>query len=195
MHWSQLEGLAAETGEEPFALLEALFPGARYVRIVRDDLDRQAVSLWIAMRTGVWSERVGSPEAERRRVPYTFSRIRDERELIARSETLWTEMFASAGIEPFVVRYEELAAHYETTVAAALEAATGSIVDPAAIAPPESRPQGGDGRSTQLLDRFRPDHERFPDGSPFRLDEAADLVRRGAARARRTVSPGTRSRH
>jgi trehalose 2-sulfotransferase len=196
LHSNQLDDLRAETGwsAQPIELVEQLFPGTRYLRIVRDDFNRQAISVWIATHTGIWSERIGEPEAARRPVPYNFARIKAQRDLIARGELFWDSAFADAGIEPAVVHYDALVTAYASTIAAALEAATGARIEPDTIPPPDSRKQGGDPMSTELLERFRTDLERHPDGAPFRLDDVADLFRRGGRRARVSLASAFRAR-
>jgi LPS sulfotransferase NodH len=188
IHWRQLEELAGEVDPTtpPFRLLQHLFPGARYIETVRADVDRQAISLWTAMHTRVWAERVGAPANARRRVPYSFSGIKRQRDLISHGNAMWASSFAEAGVEPFVVAYEQLAAEYEATVAAAVQSATGACLEPRRIPPPSSRKQGADARSAELLERFRSDLERFPDGSPFRLADAVDRVRLRISGARRS---------
>ena len=80
LHWDEFVALRAEalgtTAGLSIDFLERLFPNVTYVRIVRRDLDRQAVSLWYALNTGTWSVATDdSSDAERADVPYSHEGI------------------------------------------------------------------------------------------------------------------------
>ena len=101
LHWDQFVALRAEAlglpGSEPgyelsAGFLERLLPGAVYVRIIRRDVNRQAVSLWFALHTGTWSVAASGGDddgGERARVPYSFDGIERCRRLIENAELHW----------------------------------------------------------------------------------------------------------
>ncbi|MEA2217813.1 MAG: trehalose 2-sulfotransferase [Solirubrobacteraceae bacterium] len=174
LHADQLEQLAAEaagpapapSGPAPSAaFLERLLGDVRYVRIVRLDVDRQAISLWTALRTGVWSVREGAARVPRDEPPYSFEEIEGCRRTIVDGEVLWDRFMRCNAIVPLEVAYEELVASYAATVCAVLAAILGDAVDSGAVAPPDGVRQAG-ARAEELCARF-----------------AADRGRRGAAPA------------
>jgi LPS sulfotransferase NodH len=172
--WPQLEVAYGQilgrrwAAEVPFALkaeaLERLL-GARpvYVHILRRDLDRQAVSLWTAERTGVWSraKAADSPQAAR----YSFRGIRDCRRRLALAEAHWDRFFRVNDIEPIEVAYEDISASFESTVAAVLD----RLVPGAAVEiPPPLTVRQADARSEEMYERFLGDLGRH---HPDRLSE------------------------
>jgi LPS sulfotransferase NodH len=167
LHWHHVEALRAEMRgpeageaafEQPAALIEDIV-GMRpaYVRIMRGDVDRQAISLWTAQQTGVWSRggvRDGSRDA---RVPYSFAGIQSCRRRIALGELHWDRFFRFNGITPTEVVYEELCSAHESVVAGVLERAVPGAT--AEIRPPATE-RLADARSEELLERFRRDLSR-----------------------------------
>jgi LPS sulfotransferase NodH len=186
LHWEQLEALRAETlgrarpGEAPFGqrakLLEDLLGGRlTYVHILRQDIDRQAISLWIAEQTGAFSRREAPRSSSR--VAYSFAGIRRCRHRIALGELHWNRFFRLNGVEPLEVVYENLCASYTPAVAAVLDrlvpGATAEI-------PPPMTVRLADDQSEQLLERFLRDLGRR---HPLSFRER--LERRVRARLRR----------
>jgi LPS sulfotransferase NodH len=177
LHWDQLEHLCAEAlGAAPTglsrrsagALLEELFPDARYVRIVRLDIDRQAVSLWTALQCGVWGVRVGAPAPARREVPYDAAAIERCRRFLLEGEGQWDRFFRANRITPIDVVYEDLVERYAETVVTTLTALLGSAPTAHAIPPPDSVPQA-DAATADLCARFvrdRAAHAADPLGAP-----------------------------
>ena len=173
LHWDQLEQLRAEVlglppGEPGFELsadfLLGLLPGARFVHILRRDVERQAVSLWVALSTGVWSLRRGARAGPAPAVPYSFAAIDQCRTMIVNSELHWDRFFRSNGIEPVRVVYEDLAEAYPATIAAVVQRALGTR--PAAPVPaPDSHVQH-DERAGALLARYAEDRSRRVIGPP-----------------------------
>jgi dTDP-4-amino-4,6-dideoxygalactose transaminase/LPS sulfotransferase NodH len=167
LHWEQFVGLRAEalgaSAAEPEYdisgdFIERLFPNATYVRIVRRNVYRQAISLWYALRTGTWSlatgERRDSANAD---VPYSFEGIERCRRLIENAELHWDRFLRFNGIEPIDVTYEELDAAYAKTVedvARRLPLAA----DPTAICAPRTQ-RLADDRSQAVLERWARDRE------------------------------------
>jgi trehalose 2-sulfotransferase len=92
-------------------LLTRAFGRTRFVYLRREDVLAQAVSWLRAEQTGVWFQ-VGQPasappeaETEPR---FDLGRIRELTQLINEHNAAWREWFASAGIRPHQVRYEDL---------------------------------------------------------------------------------------
>jgi trehalose 2-sulfotransferase len=159
-HWDQLSALRAEllglsAGEPAFAIssdfLGDVLPGVRYVRISRLDVDRQAVSFWKALRSGLFSEHAAAAP-EPTDVPYSFEGIDRCRRLIENGELHWDRFFAANGIEPLRVTYEDLAGAYVETI----EQVVRWLVPDAGdfpVPPPTSR-RLADERSAAMVERF-----------------------------------------
>ena len=99
-------------------LLAAIFPNLHYIRVIRRDKVRQAVSLWKAIQTWTWRKDESSQLAGKsssRELIFNFGAIDHLLQRIMVQEAAWQEYFASCGIEPFSVVYEELASAYEAT--------------------------------------------------------------------------------
>jgi LPS sulfotransferase NodH len=163
LHWAQFAALCHEAlhdwDEERdelrgHTLLAHLFGELTFVRISRRDRDGQAVSLWRASGTGVWSSAAPGPTAPGPG-PYDFAEIERCRSEITRGEQGWDRFFAATGARPINVTYEDLVAAYADTVRSVLAHAVGTDGD-VIIGPPETR-QLADERSAELLRRFRAD--------------------------------------
>lgn len=96
--------------------LEELFPGVRFVRVVRRDKVRQAISLWKAIQTAGWR---AEEEADRRPV---YDRAALDH-LIRRQfqhEREWTRFFEEGRVEPLEISYERFSEAYEETLRSVL---------------------------------------------------------------------------
>jgi LPS sulfotransferase NodH len=161
LHWHQVEALYAETlgrksvevpFDQPASFIEGLLEDRpRYVRILRRDLNRQAVSLWIAEQTGVWGRGEAHGDRANGRPRYSFAGIRGARARIALSELRWERYFRLNGIEPIEVVYEELSANYQPTVAGVLDRLLPGV---GVEIPPPVTAQQADARSDRYLARF-----------------------------------------
>ena len=117
LHWHQVGALRAESlgyrrGEAPFdqpsSFLERLFGASlTYVRVLRSDVNRQAISLWVAERSGVWGRGPLPPGERSARVRYSFEGIRRARARIVLGETQWDRYCRFNGITPIEVVYED----------------------------------------------------------------------------------------
>jgi LPS sulfotransferase NodH len=92
---------------------------------VRKDKVSQAVSLWKAIQTGRWREDDAAASTNgnghqnghrKRELQFHFELIEHLVQQIEEHELAWERFFAEVGKEPYSVVYEDLAAHYETTV-------------------------------------------------------------------------------
>jgi LPS sulfotransferase NodH len=176
LHWDQLVALRAEalglSGGEPGygcsgAFLERLFPRAAYVRIVRGDVNRQAVSLWYALQTGTWSVALAGDAGARERaeVPYSYEGIERCRRLIEHGEVHWDRFLRANGIEPLVVVYEELAAAHAATIAGVLDHVAPEAAR-SAVAPALTTRRLSDDRTEAFLRRLAEDRERHGAAAP-----------------------------
>ncbi len=169
LHWEQLQQVRAELlglppGDPGFdvdaAFLSELLPAPAYVHILRRDVDRQAISTWVAAHTQVFSVARSGDAGATAKVPYSFAGVERCRRRIVASELHWDRFFRRNAITPLDVVYEDLAAGYEPAVRRVL-AHVVPEAPPAEIAPPVSRSQS-DERSEELLERFRHDLLRRP---------------------------------
>jgi LPS sulfotransferase NodH len=89
-------------------LLSAAFGRIRFVYLRRGDVVAQAVSLLRAEQTGVWFETAHDRQELEGEPVFDFGQVRERVRLIEDHNAAWEEWFASAGIRPYLVRYEEL---------------------------------------------------------------------------------------
>ncbi len=86
--------------------------------MVRRDKIRQAISLWRAIQTASWraeeDDEEHEPEFDRVAIDHLLRRLFTH-------ERAWTEHFAAAGHEPFLVEYEAFAGAYAETIEAVLD--------------------------------------------------------------------------
>lgn len=119
-------------------LMPAVFPNLTFVRVVRANKVRQAVSLWKAVQTATWREDQasakaasveddGSPpyrsfaEAHRPQLRFHYRAIDHLLEGLLIEEASWDAFFEHSGIKPILVLYENFAADYETSTLNLLE--------------------------------------------------------------------------
>lgn len=118
MMWETLEEVVGELGEmypdlsgDGVGLLARTFGRVRFVYLRREDIVAQAVSLLRAEQTDVWHDPVQAARAEPARdAQFDFDQVHQRVQLIGQHNLAWQGWFSAAGIEPFEVRYEELAA-------------------------------------------------------------------------------------
>jgi LPS sulfotransferase NodH len=128
-------------------LLSDVFPELTFVRIVRANKVRQAVSLWKAVQTATWREdqasagaiasveNDGSPpyrsfiEEHRPQLRFHYGAIDHLLRHLLIEEASWDAFFEHAGIKPILVLYENFAADYETS--------TLNLLDRLDLAPPD----------------------------------------------------------
>lgn len=119
-------------------LLPTVFPELTFVRVVRANKVRQAVSLWKAVQTATWREDQASAKAasvedqdsppyrafieeHRPQLRFHFKAIDHLLEQLLIEEASWDAFFEHAGIKPVLVLYENFAAAYETSTLRLLE--------------------------------------------------------------------------
>jgi trehalose 2-sulfotransferase len=113
-------------------LLPAVFPDLTFVRVVRANKIRQAVSLWKAVQTATWreEERADHPEAppyksfledHRTGLRFHYRAIEHLLQQILIEEASWDAFFEHCGIAPVLVLYENFAADPQTSTINVLE--------------------------------------------------------------------------
>jgi trehalose 2-sulfotransferase len=125
-------------------LLPAVFPELTFVRVVRANKVRQAVSLWKAVQTASWrQERNSDPVPEDSDVPpyksfldehlpalrFNYNAISHLLGQILRDEARWDAFFEHVRIKPVLVLYENFAADYEIS--------TLNVLHRLGLSPPE----------------------------------------------------------
>src|SRR5215210_1096002 len=102
-------------------LFPAVFgPGVRFVRIVRANKLRQAISLWKALQTAAWRQD-DSPEEEidghasRPQLEFHVGAIDHLIGQIAADEARWDAFFEVCGVRPITIAYERFDNRYEIT--------------------------------------------------------------------------------
>jgi LPS sulfotransferase NodH len=174
LHWDQVpalrsEALGVEPVEPPYGtsadFLELLFPGAAYIRILRLDVNRQAVSLWIAFATGVWT--VDGDPVPATEPAYSFEGIERCRRAIENAEVHWDRFFRANGIEPLTVVYERLVDDFEATVSRVV-AHLRPDAGPVDVAAPSLRRLAG-AATEDFLERYARDRSRNPAPQPEEL--------------------------
>jgi len=141
--------------------LVALSPRLRWVHLQRRDKIGQAISLWRASKSGIWtSSTPRSGEADE--LEYDFFGLLSMLQAILTEEHLWEEFFQTEGIEPVRVLYEDLLrepAAAVLRVARAVQEAAGVelIRCEADLRLRTSLAVQRDGRSAELAARMRDD--------------------------------------
>lgn len=127
-------------------LLPTVFPGLIFVRVVRANKLRQAVSLWKAVQTATWREdqasakvasieEDGSPpyrdfiEEHRPQLRFHYRAIAHLLDQILAEEAFWDAFFEHCDLQPILVLYENFEADHETS--------TLHLLDRLGLAPPE----------------------------------------------------------
>ena len=159
-------------------LLPAAFPELTFVRVVRANKIRQAVSLWKAVQTASWSDyggAAGSPtrddppyraflEEHKPQLRFHYRAIEHLLDQILRAEASWDAFFEYTRIKPVLVLYENFAEDPATS--------TGSILERLGIEAPDDL--GGETGMKRQSDGINDDWaRRF---SELRLGTAFDLV-------------------
>lgn len=133
--------------------LENAFPHLRYIWVVRRDKFRQAISLFKARQSKTWISR-STDGSNAPVLSFNFQMIDECLRSILHREAEWEEHFASSGIVPFTVVYEDLVADYERTVRRVLEYLNVELPVHYQFPPPGLRRQA-DAVSDEWVRRYR----------------------------------------
>jgi trehalose 2-sulfotransferase len=153
-----LRDLPEHAGKPLPHMLAATFPELRYVRVLRRDRLRQAVSLWKALQTATWridrSRAGGIRDAEPEEEPrFSFDAIDYLQRQMTMQEAAWDHYFEQNAIEPLTIVYEELTAAYEKTLDGTL--AYLGIPPEARSAPELEMHRQADATSEEWIQRYR----------------------------------------
>ena len=127
MGWSLEAFLARLRGTGQFAgadstdlkILRSAFPRLQFIRIIRRDQVRQAISKARAIQTGLWKLTEGkSAVGEAHFDPDLITQCLREGEI---ERTIWDRFFDHLPADPLVIEYEQLSRDYERTVRNVLE--------------------------------------------------------------------------
>jgi LPS sulfotransferase NodH len=122
MGWSLEAFLARLRGTGQFAsadsteleVLRSAFPRLQFIRTIRRDELRQAISKARAMQTGIWKLPSGrNPVGEAHFDPDLITQCLREGEI---ERTAWDRFFDNLSAAPLIIEYEQLSRDYERTV-------------------------------------------------------------------------------
>jgi trehalose 2-sulfotransferase len=140
-------------------LLTAAFGRTRFVYLRRDDVVAQAVSWLRAEQSGAWyvggRGEIPGPREPERPPRYDPDRIRELVRTIEEHNAAWEDWFASAGVRPHRLSYDELAADMSGAVQGILDVLGVQLPDGRAITPRHHRQ--ADDLNAQWTTRFRAD--------------------------------------
>ena len=154
-----LRGVIDDPPESTSALLASVFPRLRYVRLIREDKVRQAISLWKAIQTWQWREDGLEPSgssADKSSLEYSFAAIDHLRRGLDREEAWWDAYFADAGIEPLTILYEDFAGGHDEVVRVVIAYLEIPFEDGRALPSPTMRRQS-DTRSQEWAEQYHHD--------------------------------------
>jgi LPS sulfotransferase NodH len=126
------------------------FGETRFVYLRREDTLAQAVSWLRAEQTTTWY--IGDTGGNGKPPEYDAAGISHWRETIAAHNQAWLDWFASAGVTPHCVRYEDLAADLAGVTQGILDFLGLSLPAGATIRPRHQRQ--ADGLSREWISRF-----------------------------------------
>src|SRR5919106_2266374 len=105
-------------------MLPTVFPDLRYVRVVRANKVRQAVSLWKAVQTATWRaedderptvDATDTSDGLGPRLKFHFRAIEHLLDQILAHEACWDAFFEHCEVQPYTVFYEDFTDSYEET--------------------------------------------------------------------------------
>ena len=100
--------------ESDMELLAATFPNLRFLWIRRDDKLRQAISMWKAKQSKVYNSLQTEKKTKDEVKPeYDFKEIGKIKRRFEDEDSSWEKFFASNGIQPVEIHYEDFAQNHE----------------------------------------------------------------------------------
>lgn len=114
----RMRGVCRAQGSD-LEVLQEIFPRLTFIRILRRNKLRQAISKAKAIQSGLWKVQPGktpggAPDYDRALVEKCLSEARQD-------EAAWTSFFARNAIQPWTVYYEDLCSSYDATIRSALK--------------------------------------------------------------------------
>jgi LPS sulfotransferase NodH len=148
----------------PHRVLAAAFPNLSYIWLKRRDKIAQAVSWYKAIQTGEYVGRHGNGQREREHehehepVNFDYGMIRYLMNALTSFENAWASFFSSSKLTPLVLYYEDLSAHYDSSLRSVLDflELDAQGVD---IARPK-REKYADARSREWIEQFKRLHSQ-----------------------------------
>jgi trehalose 2-sulfotransferase len=169
VHWlvtqdvvRRLQAFTGTSETEPHRVLAAAFPNLSYVWLKRRDRVAQAVSWYKAIQTGVYvghHANAGKAGAEvEEQLRFDYGKIRYLLTALTSFENAQGLFFSSSGLNPLVLYYEDLSAHYVSTVRSVLDhlQLDARGVD---ISPPK-REKYADTQSREWIEQFKHLHNQ-----------------------------------
>ena len=144
-----LDPTADATDGDAAAVLDAAFPGVRYLHVTRRDQERQAMSLWRALQTWTW--RADQQPPSDRPVVFCRRAIEHLAATLEADDAAWRAWFGAEPLDPVVVPYDDLEADPAGTVGSVL---AGLGLDARDVRVPGLRRQA-DERSAQWAAHYR----------------------------------------
>lgn len=135
----------------------AFFPNPKFVRVVRADLLRQAISLVVARQTGAW---ISSMKGNGRTPEYDFHAIRGELERVALHNALWDSELKAAGIPFLTVEFEASRVDTPNVLRRIAEFCDIDLASAALPDKPVTKSQAASGRTEEWIERYRNDLRR-----------------------------------
>lgn len=135
---------------------ENVLPGLRFVRIVRRDTVRQAISTLRASQTEHWSSEQAQTLPARAEPSYDFAQLEEGINRIRRQTAKWDRFFAQLPTPPALVCYEDLAADLEGNIRRVL-AYLGIEPGTPLFPRPMTLRRQGDSLNEEWLARYRRD--------------------------------------
>jgi LPS sulfotransferase NodH len=135
-------------------VLAAALPRLRYVRLVRSDKVKQAVSLWRAVAASSGNG-----------LRYSFAALDRLRRGLEDEEAWWDDYFDKAGVRPLVIHYEEFAGQHDRAVRAVLRHLEIPFEEEWALPSPTIRRQA-DTLSEEWAARYAEDLDAVEAGEP-----------------------------
>jgi trehalose 2-sulfotransferase len=134
--------------------LPGLAERVHFCRVRRRDKVRQAVSAYVAGRTGRYALRRSDNAPHTDRVPFDYARIQAKLREALEADREWTEYFAAVGVQPIEVWYEDhLENGYAETTLKLIQSI--GIEAPANLTVCTDRLKQADERAESLVRRFR----------------------------------------
>lgn len=99
-------------------LLASIFPRLKYLRMVRQNKLRQAISKARALQSGLWKIQEGN--AANAEPSFDFELIAKCLQETEEDEAVWQRFYDKNGIVPHTVIYEDLCANYDVTIRSTL---------------------------------------------------------------------------
>jgi LPS sulfotransferase NodH len=104
--------------------------------------------------SGVWFKRAGDPAPVTPTAPFDLQWVSTLHRRLLAQEAMWREMFASFGVKPLVVDYEDLAESYAGVVKEVLSF-LGLDLAPGMTLPPPRLEKQADALTEEIIARYR----------------------------------------